>query len=136
MKDDQSQFSEQISTSSTHDDANHGRSRMMSTFLERAAENITLHGSVMQARERLYQRFRASSLISDRYAFYCSSGQFMFGIFILNLLLASQMHSICCGVSIFLLIIHSIRWFCLRQNSAASTDAEFQYSFRETKVKG
>uniref|UniRef100_A0A0D6QZ43 RING-type domain-containing protein n=2 Tax=Araucaria cunninghamii TaxID=56994 RepID=A0A0D6QZ43_ARACU len=66
--DDQSQFSEHTSTSSMHnDDTGHGQSRLMGTFFEQAAENNSLRGAVMQARERLYQRFRASSLISNRH---------------------------------------------------------------------
>ncbi|KAH9297397.1 hypothetical protein KI387_029079 [Taxus chinensis] len=66
--DDQSQFSEHTSTSSTHnDDTSHGQNRLMGAFYEQAAENNSLRGEVMQARERLYQRFRASSLVSNRH---------------------------------------------------------------------
>ncbi|GLJ43463.1 hypothetical protein SUGI_0903660 [Cryptomeria japonica] len=73
--DDQSQFSEHTSTSSMHnDETGHVRNRLMGTFYEQAAENNSLRGEIMQARERLYQRFRAASLVGNRHNIAASTG--------------------------------------------------------------
>jgi len=66
-QDDQSQLSQQSSSSSLlSDETNHGRNRIMNFFSEQAIENNSLRGAVMQARNRLYERLRASSLVRNR----------------------------------------------------------------------
>lgn len=66
--DDQSQLSEQSSSSSLlSDETNRGRNRIMNFFAEQNIENNSLRGAMMQARNNLYERLRASSLERNRH---------------------------------------------------------------------